>query len=485
MDARKRRTLTHRAALAGGLWLGFWVLGLTLAGALLWLPLAQSRYQGAVGLSGYLAGAGGLALLWAMRPRSWFTLKPEAGPPPLDAKTYPGLHALVAEAGRLAAAEIPDQVQLISKATAFISIERPRLFEKRQTIGLGLPLFAFLSREELGSVLVHEFGHRRGGDLLLGPWVYRTGSSLAAVIDSLEGSAFFFDAPFRAYGKLFLRVSGDVSREQELSADARAAQAYGTRATCDALDKVHHLGRWWEVYFALDALPVIGLGCRPPLIDGFRRFLAEPSLRPEVSEALEASTRAKPSPGDSHPPLEERLSALAPVAPRSGRPSPEDLDTHALELLGGEQAAEAAFYQRATRGKLLDVGWGEVGAKVLLPKLLSELEKASPNPRTAALSMVPEMLRDAEGFWDRLRPPGPSFLSPAAKRRRGEHLLGQWLAVALFCRGFVPEVRPGAYLRLTSGAMTVVPVEVIGQLAHGALSAEGFRGLCASWEARP
>jgi Zn-dependent protease with chaperone function len=482
MDARQHRTLTHRAVLAGVLWLGFWVLGLVLAAALLWVPLAQSLYEGGVGASGWLSGGGGVAILWALRPRGWWK-KREAGPAGLDAASYPALHALVAEAGRLAGERVPDAVHLVSKATAFISVEREQLLSRRRVIGVGLPLFAFLSREELGSVLVHEFGHGQGGDLVLGPWVHRTGSSLAAVIDALEGSAFFLDAPFRAYGKLFLRVSGDVSREQELSADAHAAEVYGANATCSALDKVHRLGHFWEVYFQLDAVPVIELGCRPPLIEGFRRFLSQPALRPDVVEGLKMRARAKPLPGDTHPPLEERIAALAPAVPPKAEPSVKDLETHSLDLLGGERAAEAAWYQRATRGELVTLDWDEVGPKLLLPKLLEDFAEASINPSTTALSTLPDKVRDAEGFWNRLRTPGVSLLSPAAQRRRGELVLGQWLAAALFARGFFPEVRPGAHLRLSRGATSIVPAEVVQELAQGVLSSAEFRIRSATWEA--
>jgi Zn-dependent protease with chaperone function len=482
MDARKRRSLTQRAALAAVLWLGFWLLGLMLVGALLWVPIAQSRYEGEVGPSGWLAGFGAVAVAWALRPRQWFRRNKSEEVKGLDRVAFPALHDLLSEAAQGSGGGVADEVRLLAQSTAFIRAERKGLFEQRHVIGLGLPLFAFLSREELATVLMHEFGHSRGGDLRLGPWVHRTGSSLASAIDTLEGSAFFLDAPFRVYGSLFLRVSGEVSREQERAADAHAAAVYGVDATWKALEKVHRLGRYWEVYFALDAVPLIGLGCRLPLLEGFRRFLALPVLRPQVAEALASSTQTKATPGDTHPPAEERLAALAPNrVPPSGR-TEDDLQSQCLDLLGGEEAAERAWYERATTGELTSVGWDDVGSTVLLPKIVEAFSKTSVNPGTTPLSTLPDNVLAADAFWECVRAPGMSLLSPAAKRRAGARVLVDWLAVALFTRGFRADVRPGGYLRLSRGETTVIPAEIVEQLVRGTLTRDAYQELSAGWD---
>jgi Zn-dependent protease with chaperone function len=483
MDARRRRTLTQRAALAVVLWAGFWVLGLALAAALLWVPLAQVRYEGGPGPAGLLAGLGGAMVLWALRPRGWFK-KAAPRPSPLDPAALPALQAFVAAAAARSGAPPPDELQLLGRASAYISHERRSLFHRVHVVGLGLPLFAFLSRSQLASVLAHELGHRHGGDLLLGPWVHRTGTALAAAIGDLQDSMFFLDAPFRAYGTLFLGVSGAVSREQELAADAHAAAVHGVQATWEALERVHRLGRCWDVYFAFDAVPFIERGVRLPLLDGFRRFLAQPAYRPEVAEALAAGANERPAPGDSHPPVPERLAALAPGRGQRGGQHPDELEVNCLDLLGGPEAAEDAWFERAVEGPpLARLTWEQVGPERLLPGLLERFTAGPLDPRRAPLARLPELVADAEAVWDALRSPGLNLLSPAAKRRQGERTLGDWLAAALFVRGFAPEVRPGAALRLRRGAEEVVPAEVVEALVRGGGEGEAYRRRCEAWEA--
>lgn len=482
MEAGKQRTLNHRALLALLLWTGFWVLGLTLAGALFWIPVAQSLYQGDVSAAGWLAGLGGGAVLWALRPRGWFTGQKEEEPRALERAAFPVLHAFLDETARTMGAAPPDEVRLISHATAFIQRRRRWLGHGRLTIGLGLPLFAMLSRDELASVLAHEFGHRAAGDLRLGPWVHRTRSAIASAIDSLDDSAFFLDVPFRAYGRIFLSVSGSVSREQELAADGHAARLYGASPTVQALRKVHELGARWDVYLELDAIPTIELGCRPPVVEGFRRFLAQRVLRQDVCERLDAAAERRPSSGDTHPSLGERLAALHASADAARAFGVSALEPNCLDLLGGEQAAEAAWFERVTNRPLPDVPWEEVGSKLLLPKLVKAFIAVRLEPATIPLERFPDRVRHAGEVWDQVRPPGPSFLSPAAQRKRGLRALEDWLSSALFVRGFTPEVRPGASLRLSRDTLAVTPSDVVRDLESGALDEASYRRQCSTWE---
>lgn len=474
MDATRRRTLTRRALLALALWAGFWALSLGLAVALLWVPLAQARFQGGPSWTGLLAGLGGAVVLWALRPR----LGAGAGgaPRPLEREAFPALHAFLDELARRSGAPPPDEVHLIEQPTAFISTPRPGLLRRRrQVIGLGLPLFAQLTREELGTVLAHEFGHRRGGDLLLGPWVHRTRVSLARAIHALDGSAFFLDAPFRAYGALFLGVSGAVSREQELAADAHAAAVHGVGPTARALRRVHRLGPPWAVYFAYDAAPLIETGSRVPLLEGFRRFLGQPRHRPEVREALQAALQERPRPGDTHPSLRERLEALG-----AGEAVPAGPPGSCLDLLGGEAAAEDAWYQRAVSGQLTARTWEAVGPEAVLPALRARHGQAA-GQGEPDLSRLPALVARSDEVWAQVRPPGPSVLSPRSARQEGQRVLAGWLAATLSERGFELELRPGAALLLRRGELEVVPEEVVAGLASGELSAVGYAQEAARW----
>jgi Zn-dependent protease with chaperone function len=470
------QSTTRRALLTLVLWAGFWVLGLAVVAALAWVPIAESLYSGGLGWAGFFSAAGALTVLWALRPR-WSFRRQREELEYLSQERFPALHALVDDVARQVGARVPRKLFLADQATAFISMKRRWFGLRREAIvGVGFPMFALLSREELASVLAHEFGHHAGGDLTLGPWVYRTRSAIASAVDTLEDSAFFLDVPFRLYGQLFLRVSGAVSRQQELAADALAARTCGPEATARALHKAHVLAPLWSAYLHHDVIPIIEKSVRVPLLEGFRAFLREKSWRAEILHDIEEETRRPPSPWDSHPPFEERLRSLGHEGPREGESLPlKELEAGGcIALLGGEATAEEVFYEQKTRGSLVSLRWGELGEKIILPEIARHLTGGALDPRRTPLNSLPELLREGPGLWDRVRPPGLDILSPEAKRQRARLLLVQWLAAVLVERGFVAELRPGMHLRLQHEGHFVEPASVVEWLTRGVWTEEQY-----------
>ncbi|WP_224368803.1 M48 family metallopeptidase [Hyalangium versicolor] len=471
------RSTARRALLTLVLWAGFWLLGATVVAALAWVPIAETLYSGGLGGAGFFAAAGALTVLWALRPHWKFRQRRREDMESLSPERFPALFALIEDVARRVGTQVPRKVFLADQATAYIAIERRWWGLRREAVvGVGFPLFALLSREELASVLAHEFGHHAGGDLTLGPWVYRTRSAIALAVDRLEDSAFFLDVPFRLYGQLFLRVSGAVSRQQELAADALAARTCGPEATARALHKVHALAPHWSAYLRHDVIPIIERSVRVPILEGFRLFLSEKSRRTEIESDIAEETQRPPSPWDSHPPFEERLGSLehAPVSPDAPLPL-ENLDSGGcLDLLGGAESAEEAFYTQMTRGGLVSLRWDELGEKIILPEIAKQLTGSALDPRRTRLDSLPELLREGAGLWDRVRPAGLNIFSPEAKRQRAHHLLAQWLAAALVERGFTPELRPGANLRVQHEGHVVEPASMVEWLTHGVWTEEQY-----------
>ena len=474
-----RRTLISKAVLALALWLGFWGLSVAIAGALFWVPYAQGTAGDGVQPTGWLALVAGGGVLWAVRPRGWFARR-EKGWGPLSRDEAPRLHAFVREVASRCGATPPDELGLEDAVTASIGEERRWGLVRRRRVNIGLPLFAFLDTDELAAVLAHEFGHHQGGDLMLGPWVYRTRASLAQAVDSLEGSALFLDVPFRAYGRMFLDVSGSVSRDQELAADARAAAAYGRHAAWRALERVHRLAARWSVYLHGVAIPVVEHGCKVPLLEGFRTFLRRPALRAELeSRVQEIESRAR-RPSDTHPPLPERLAAID--AHGSALAATREESRGCLDLLGGETAAEALFYARATSGKLTEVGWADVAREVLVPAQVKRFQQGPLALDRVGPSALTHLLDDWTSLARALSSGGPSFLSPAAERLRVHRLLEEWLGAALALCGFVPTLEPGGALSLRRGQETVEPEAIVRALVEGRLSADAYAVRARSWE---
>jgi Zn-dependent protease with chaperone function len=460
------------------LWIGFWTLGLLVAGALAWVPFAEAAYEGGLDFSGILAALGALSVLWALRPRGWFAKREERDRPTLTRENFPLLNAFVDEVARRAGFPKVSRVVIANRITAHASGRRPFLWMREgEEVGLGLPLFAVLSRDELATVIAHELGHHLGGDLLLGPWVHRTRYSLAAAVDALDDSAFLLDLPFRAYGRLFLRVSAQVSREQERAADRLAALSCGAAATAEALRKVDALSPLWDVYFDQDVVPLINQGAQLPLLEGFRLFLNEPHRRVEVSRRIEEIARQPPSPWDSHPSTAERLDALGSSKTPAFAPAAASLEG-CLDLLGGAAAAEDAWYALVTNGKLARVSWDEAYAKIVLPRMAERIAKTGLDK--LPLDALPSLLADADALWERIREQGISLLSREGKRQRLRFVLAEWLSVSLSKRGFAVQARPGGPLTLRRGEEAVEPASLIERLASGALTAAAYADLCAT-----
>ncbi len=483
MAQAHRRSLTGRAAVTVLLWIGFWLMAAAMVGLLAWIPIAQMEHQKGIDFAGGAAGAGAVVLLWTLRPRWWFKKRPIDGRDGLPREAYPALHRFVAEVADKCGAPPADEIQLCDLSTAYIRAEKRHFWSRRRhVVGIGLPLFAFLSRSELGAVLSHEFGHQRGGDLLLTPWVYRTRISLASVLDSLSDSTFFLDLPFRAYSGVFLKASASVSREQELNADEYSAVTYGRRAAFDALRKVRDLGTLWDVYFAADAVPLINRGARLPLLEGFRRFVAESDKRDELPKLIQAARDQRPSPWDSHPPLDQRLAELDPDRARSGATGEVQsfVEDACLDLLGDEAGAEEAWYSRAVTGKPKPLPWEQVASRALLPEMREALTNTPLDPGRAQLEELPKHLKNADAIWPGLRLQG-MFLSPQAKRVQVQRRLGDWLALALHLRGFDPELKPGGTLTMRRGDQVVRPRQLVAQLVSGELTEARYLEQCAAW----
>lgn len=459
-----------RALLALAWWAGFYVLGLALVGALLWVPWAEGTYSRGVTAAGVISGVLGLTVAWALRPR--FAPKAELAERSLERSRAPALFAFVEDLARRTGARVPAELRLTMEATAYTALERRSFFKRVPTMTLGLPLLMWMKQDELAAVVAHEFGHHVGHDVSLGPLVYRTRLALAGAIGQLDDSMFFLDVPFRAYGKLYLRLTASVSRAQELSADALSAKVAGATAARNALRLVHENAPLWQTYLQLDVVPLLQRGLRVPVLDGYRALPESKALRPSFRAVVEEQRHSEPSPWDTHPTQEQRLSALPQGEGRLSASPP------ALQLLGkDERALETTVMQMTFTGELdglQEVSWSELG-----PRLVDEFEKSLERTVLAKhteVTALPQLLADAESLSERLSG-GMRFISREARRRDVVSWLVQWLTVRLARRGYEPRWSPGVGMVLWKGDESLVASELIDALESGELTA-------AAWAAR-
>jgi Zn-dependent protease with chaperone function len=460
---RRSSSLALRALLAVALFVGFYALGAAIVLGLFWVPWAQAQYEGHVGVSGLACAAFALWIGFALLPR--FGPSRPTAEPPLPHDAHVRLRALVDETARAVGEAPPDDVYLLASVNAFAARTGSFMgFGGRRLIGIGLPLLSAMEEDEVRSVIAHELGHHHAGDVVLGPWVHRTRMAVARALARLEGAAFVLHLPFALYARAFLRVTRQASRDQELAADAVAARVAGADATARALIGAERLAARWSAYYHGEVVPLIASGFRPPLLDGFQRFLAQPDKRADVEELMARVESAEHRDSDTHPALAERLAALA-----SSRVTRPPATSSALHLLDSVERAEHDVLDLVLapgHAPLKEVAWDDV------PKAWLGLWRARmrAEPKLAAL---PRAL-DA---WESYEPPshGISLLSPAAKRKRFAERAGVRLAVGLADLGFVIETPPGGETRATKDGHTLEPEALARRLASGELDAAGYR----------
>jgi Zn-dependent protease with chaperone function len=465
--------VTARILLALSLFAGFYLCGIGLVLALAWLPWAELRYTGSLAPSGIAAGAGALYILWALVPPRTRWVAPGVE---LKAESQPALHALIARVAAQARHPLPSAVYLVQEATAFAA-GRPRWHGLRRdpVLGIGLPLFALFGEDELAAVLAHEFGHHAGGDVKLGPWQHRTFLAISAALDRLDGSSVFLHLPFYAYGRVFLRLTGAASREQELRADDLAARAVSPGALAGALVALERYHASWSAYWHEVFVLAVDAGFRPPMLDGYRRFL-EATSPPELSTA---TPRRAPSAHDTHPPLEVRLTALG-MPLRSGRDNGRC--QHLLQDVDGvERLLLATLLTDADSvHKLEPIAWEEWGPRIVPATWQRLMHARMTELKGMPLSSLPSLVEAEAVWWPRLSS-GVNIYSPAARRRQLCAWLGHWLALSLLDDGFVVDSQPGAEIVLRRGAVRLEPFRWVEDLASGARTADQWRHRCQEW----
>lgn len=472
-------TVARRASLVVALWAGFWLMALGLILFLLWIPFIQ--IQTSMEFSGVISFGAAVTLAWALRPRA--RPKNEANARPLTREQAEKLYQMVEGIADQLGVRAPIEIHLIGGATAYISAKRNWMGRlSHLQVGLGLPLFGNLTQAELGSVIAHEFGHFVGGDLTLGPWVYRTRLALAHTVHELDDSMFFLDILFRWYFIWFLRLSMQVSRQQEYSADATAARCFGIPATRAALEKVHLIDPLWSSYLDHELIPAINRSVKLPIFAGFKRFCQTGLRRKEVQAAIDwASTYSNEyrvtDQFDSHPSLPDRVAALVPGS-KPGLPPP----AQCFELLGGQAATETIWYNSLDLNLFRAVEWERFGADILKEQICARFADSWMDPNQLPLTQLPLMAQDLNNLWLRLKPEGVSLLSQGGKQKYVLDILEEWVIACLCNSGFVPEAQPGQLLNLrrTKADGSVVQVQaanILAQVRAGTLREDGLAAL--------
>lgn len=461
-----RTSLAIRAFAALGLAVGFYALALTIAAFLIVAPL---RFDGSPTLVLACFALAGM-LLWSLAPRverwSPFGVR-------VTADEQPRLFGEIASIAAATGQPMPNEVYLDLTSNAYVAQRGgiAGLFGRR-VIGLGLPLFAVASTAEMRAILAHEFGHLRGGDLRLWPWIRATRQAIDRTATSFANHNHWLvllaHQPLRLYGDVYLRVTHAIARRQEIAADAYAAELTSGSVAAGALRGVVVAGLVFERYYQSEYITVLLRGLRPPLVEGLRAYVAaaaERGLDADLARAL-AAERAEPS--LPHPPYRERIAALTAMG---GHRSADD--PPALEWIACLQQLEALmdppFVSHLAGDKLQPIAWSDVAKRVWIPDRRAHCTRSAKMLRDKCAADLPAFARAAEQRAE------PIDLAERVRiRSHFVHLYGAALALALLDDGWQLHYLVGFDVRATKGERAVEPVSIVRDIVSGVLGAEDW-----------
>jgi Zn-dependent protease with chaperone function len=470
--SRGSRSLWARATLALLLMAGFYALALAIIVGLGFVVFLQARSgRGPIGIT-LIAVLGIVAILRGIIPRR------EKFVPPGPRVTSDDQPRLFQEIRRIAeATKSPMPLDVYIGADLNAAVAHVGGFfgiGARPIMIVGLPMIAALTVSELRGVLAHEFGHYVGGETRLAPVIYRTRRAIGRTINALARSEHVITrlmfVPFHLYGLMYLRTTLGISRRQELDADQMAARIAGGSAFESGLVKIHAAGLVLDAYMNGEIGGLLAAGYRPPIAEGFERFLRAEPIAAVLEKADEVIREGTSDPYDSHPSLKERLDAL-----RTATDSPlRDPDPAATELLRNEPALEAQLLSAIGLDvwTLRPISWDEASTAYL-----DVWQKRCRDKRAVLDGITPEMLplvcQDPASYADRI----------AAPRRVKRvnvlfSLIGAALTVILSRCGWIIEAAPGDPVTATLDGEIIMPFEVPGRLLRGELPAEEWLRTC-------
>ncbi|HET9516497.1 MAG TPA: M48 family metalloprotease [Actinoplanes sp.] len=366
-----------------------------------------------IGLPLCIATVGALA--YATRQALHIRRSEPAGVPVTRADA-PRLWAVIDEAARAAGTRAPASVTVVAEAAATVS-ERARLFgfmAGRRDLYLGLPLLQAWDVAHLRALLAHEIGHGSPAGGRLAPLAYRGRTAVARTIPriSRRNPAGLI---LLAYAWVYRRVDTPFSRAQELAADRRAAEFASPAAMAGVLLDLPVLDAAQRLFYAEYLGPGWQAGHVPDdIFGGYLRVLA--ARADELAIVREQAPAVAPSRWDPHPPVPDRLAALAalPVPGQAAEPSAaESLEELVPDLPGLGRALQAVVFPPQGRTR---VGWDEFFGAARTVELqrdvdaaLATLSEAAGTPITNAgevldLAADGRLLKAAEQVFPELSP---------------------------------------------------------------------------------
>jgi heat shock protein HtpX len=488
----RRPSLALFAIFAMVMVLASYVFVVLLAAACVYLPYLVLFRSSSPGLQTLVLFIFGIVIaatmIWSLVPRRD---KFEAPGLLLDRASQPHLFAELDDIAAALNEDLPREVYLIGDANAFVA-DRGGIvgFGSRRVLGIGLPLLSTLTVSQFRAVLAHEFGHYYGGDTSLGPWVYKTKSSIIRIFENI-GSVrelariailglmyAVVTNVLKWYFMAFLRAINFVSRRQEFRADELACAVAGRQNLIDGLRAIHGTAIAWPSYWKAEVAPLLGEGKLVGLSHGFSQFMNVPNISRAIDKSLaERLEKEKTEPYDTHPPLRDRIAAAERFPPCLG---PQD-SRPAITLLEDPQRSEITLVEQCVPdidpGSLQYVHWDEVAVRVTIPSWQGFVAQYADDLQGVSAASIPDQIPNLRQIGSHIRDPKGMLLSPEQRTFRAGGLFAGALALAMIRTGWALQVQPGVF-RMTLADQELNPFDAVNQLIAGKLSREAWIARC-------
>jgi len=493
-EIRRRPSMAFFAILGIVMVIGSYLFVALLAAGCVYLPYIVFSRAGAEsehGLDVLLLLFGiviAATMIWSLIPRSEEFTAPGLL---LDRSRHPRLFGEIDSIAAALNEPVPRDIYLIGDANAFVADRGGVLgFGSHRIMGLGLPLLSTMTVSQFRAVLAHEFAHYYGGDTSLGPWVYRTKTSIVRVFENV-GSVrplariavlgvmyLVVTTLLKWYFVGFLRVSNFVSRRQEYRADELASLVAGRQNLIDGLQAIHRAAAVWPTYWKQEVQPVLSMGSLVAIGEGLTRFMAVPQIAEAVTKSLDTRLREeKTRPYDSHPPLRDRIAAAQELPDGF---APQDSLTASC-LLENLRDAEIRFVEcrmdDIPPGSLKYVLWDDVAIQVTIPNWEQFVSEYSEHLRGVTPESLPDQVPRLREIGSRIRDPKGILLSPDQRTARAAGLFAAALALAMIRSGWELQVEPGLF-RMSRGHREFNPFLAIDELMTKKLTREAWTARC-------
>jgi Zn-dependent protease with chaperone function len=451
----------------------FYAIALGLAAVLLWIPYAEWTHLHRVNarVAGFCVLTA-IALIWAVLPRADTFTAPGLW---LDAESSPQLFSAIRSVADATQQSMPSEVFLVNEVNAWVSHRGGIMgVGSRRVMGLGLPLMQGLTVGELKAVLAHEFGHYAAGDVKLGPWIYKTRAAIGRTLESLSESSLEFI--FKAYGDLFMRMTLAISRQQEFLADALAARVTHPSVMASALRRTSGLAPAFSSYWNSEVSPALTAGYLPPVGTGFSQFLGVEQISTAIAKAIDrAAATGESSRYDTHPPLRERLEALArlstPAAMADNRPASAllgDVDRYASELI--------AFAFPDDAKDLRQVGWDQLASEIYPREWRQTVHRFAQFLSAHTADALPVDRAQLIALGSSL--PGGGTRGSEERLSTACGVLSCAVAVVLLDLGATLQTQPGQPFSLHRGGVSMQPFNDVPRVVSGELPLAAWKARC-------